>query len=85
MARKNKKHSLSGLPAADTVPVSSSFLPKSNLKFLIAGVFLTFFGFVLLSFTDSLGQNAASRLSPFLVLGGYALIGFALFKSPVNP
>lgn len=32
-------------------------------------------GFYLLSLTDPAGQNWASVVSPFVILGGYAVIG----------
>lgn len=36
--------------------------------------------------TDPMGQNWASNLSPFLILGGYALIGLGIvLKDPATP
>jgi hypothetical protein len=39
------------------------------------GSAVTALGYVVLSFTDPQGQNLASRVSPFLILGGYTTIG----------
>ena len=48
-----------------------------------AGLSLVVIGFIVLSFTDSMGQNMASHLSPFFLIGGYSLIGLGLiFKTP---
>ncbi|MBI4376546.1 MAG: hypothetical protein HY549_08860 [Elusimicrobia bacterium] len=34
----------------------------------------------LLSLTDSMGRNWASHVCPFLILGGYFLVGFGLME-----
>lgn len=47
-----------------------------------AGGALVVAGFVLLSFADSLGRNLPARLSPFLLIAGYAAIGFGLYLPP---
>lgn len=36
-------------------------------------------GFIVLSFADPLGRNWASVLAPFLILGGYGLVGLGIF------
>lgn len=42
-------------------------------------------GFITLSFTDPWGRNLPSRVSPFLLLGGYALIGVGIMvRDPVD-
>lgn len=35
-------------------------------------------GYFVLSLTDPMGQNWASNVSPFLILGGYAIIGIGI-------
>jgi dipeptide/tripeptide permease len=44
------------------------------------GIGVTSIGFFVLSFTDPKGQNAASQVSPFLIVLGYALIGYGILS-----
>lgn len=60
-------------------------LPASARKLVWTGVALVFSGFVVLSLTDPLGRNWASHLSPFLILGGYVVIGVGLMRSDPPP
>ena len=47
------------------------------------GIAAAFAGFVVLSYADSLGRNWAASVSPFLILGGYAVVGLGIFwESP---
>ena len=55
-------------------------LKKRGWKIIGGGILLLILGFVILSFTDSHGQNWASDASPFVLIGGYALIGFGIIK-----
>lgn len=52
----------------------------SSLGFRVisAGAFLVVAGFVVLWFSDPLGRNLASHLSPFLIIGGYVAIGLGI-------
>jgi hypothetical protein len=36
-------------------------------------------GYTVLSFADSTAANLPGKISPFVILGGYALIGIGLF------
>jgi len=48
-----------------------------------AGVVSVGVGFFLVTLTDPAGQNWASSLCPFVILGGYALIGVGIvLKDP---
>lgn len=76
MGKKNKKD------RAQLPPVSAPALDGiSSLgkKVISAGVALLVLGFIVLSFTDPMGRNWASQLSPFLILGGYAVIAAGIF------
>ena len=42
------------------------------------GIGLLVIGFWLLTFTDPRGQNWASTLSPFVIIGAYAVIGIGI-------
>lgn len=57
-------------------------MTKRGWKIVIGGVIGVILGFIVLTFTDPMGQNWASRLSPFLLIGGYATIGFGLISDP---
>ena len=47
-------------------------------KMILVGVAILVCGFILLTRTDPAGQNWASILSPFLILGGYLIIGIGI-------
>ena len=62
-------------------------ISRRGWKVIGIGVGIVAFGFLVLSFTDPGGQNWASNLSPFLLLGGYATIGFGIVlpEKPESP
>lgn len=47
-------------------------------KMIFAGIGVLITGFLVLTKTDPAGQNFASHLSPFLILGGYIVIGIGI-------
>jgi hypothetical protein len=53
-------------------------LSAAGKKVILAGFIVLAAGYFILSKTDPAGQNLASKLSPFMILGGYALIGIGL-------
>lgn len=68
----------SGPDEAD--PISST-----GKKTIAAGVVLAAAGFLVLTRADSMGRNWAASLSPFLILGGYALMGWGIFRDDPSP
>jgi len=60
---------------ADGDAVRSPIISKSGWKVIGAGAAVAALGYIVLAFTDPRGQNFASKLSPFLILGGYVTIG----------
>jgi hypothetical protein len=68
---KNKKEKLKAAKKPETVKSISN----RGIKVIFAGAVILAAGFFILSKTDPAGQNWASKLSPFLILGGYAAIG----------
>lgn len=79
---KNKNTMKKDAPA----PSAPSEALSSQGKVLAgAGGALVICGFVLLSFADSMGRNLPAMVSPFLLIGGYAAIGFGLFLPPAPP
>ena len=65
-------------PAADAEAGKQPILSKKGWKIAGIGLSLVIAGFVVLSFTDPRGQNFASHLSPFLIIGGYVVIGVGI-------
>jgi len=61
------------IPAANMQGVSAR-----GWKVIGIGIAVVAVGFFVLSLTDPGGQNWASTVSPFLLLGGYATIAFGI-------
>lgn len=75
--RTEKAHQ-QGRPAGTPSPIS-----KRGWKVIGAGIGILILGYIVLSKADSMAQNWAGTLSPFLILGGYALIGIGIIlKDP---
>jgi len=72
--RKKKAHEGQEKTEAPKAPVIS----RRGWKVIGAGLGTVVLGFFVLSLTDPRGQNFASTLSPFLLIGGYTLIGFGI-------
>ena len=59
-------------------PAKLEGVSKRGWKVIALGIGIVIAGFIVLSFTDPGGRNWASNLSPFLILGGYAVIGMGI-------
>lgn len=59
-------------------PAKAEGISKRGWKVIGLGIGIVIIGFYVLSLTDPAGQNWASKLSPFLILGGYACIGVGI-------
>ncbi|MFI5347972.1 MAG: hypothetical protein ACHQ2Z_00380 [Elusimicrobiota bacterium] len=79
---KQKKTFKEKVPAP---PPPSAALSPLGKKLVAAGGTLVVLGFAVLSRADAMGSNWAASLSPFLILGGYAVIGVGLFLPPSPP
>jgi hypothetical protein len=67
---------------------SDEYISAVGKKTMAVGVATILLGFIVLSRCDARGSNWAACLSPFLVLGGYLLVGVGIFlpeKSPTSP
>lgn len=94
MSKKKRKEGREGgnTPGAD-VPSASAALGADPIswtgkKTIAAGVVLSAAGFLVLTRADPMGRNWAAALSPFLILGGYAFMGWGIFRDdpePVSP
>jgi len=85
MARKKRKEGF-----APETPSSVETITKTGKKIIAAGIVVVVLGFIVLTQTDPMGRNWASNLSPFLILGGYAIVALGILcpeppSSPVVP
>jgi hypothetical protein len=79
MAKKNA-------PPKPLRPAPAAPLLSRRGKVVIgAGILVVAIGFYVLSLTDPAGRNWASHLCPFLILGGYALIGVGIMLPDPEP
>jgi hypothetical protein len=53
-------------------------ISKIGKKVIFTGILTLALGYFVLTKTDPAGQNWASKLSPFLILGGYGLVGIGI-------
>jgi hypothetical protein len=53
-------------------------ISKRGKKVIGIGIFLLAIGFLVLTKTDPQGQNFASIISPFLIIGGYVTIAVGI-------
>ena len=60
-----------GIPADGITPLGKRIIGM--------GVAVIIAGFIVLSRADAMGGNWAANLSPFLILGGYILVGLGIF------
>lgn len=67
-----------GRGGAENTMEEERFAP-AGVRLMICGVATLAAGFLVLSKADPMGRNWAGSLSPFLILGGYALVGLGVF------
>ena len=83
MAKKKKRgETVSERPAAPD-PLS-----VRGKKVILCGIATIALGFVVLTRADSRGRNWAGVLSPFLILGGYAVVACGIYvpdPAPIVP
>jgi len=72
---KNRK-SFTKTPIQNIAPAGIS---KLGRKVIFCGIAVLIVGYFVLTKTDPSGQNPASMISPFLILGGYLIIGIGIF------
>lgn len=78
MKNKKNKHQQQQ-PNNQVKPVEKTAgISAVGKKIIFAGAALLVVGYFVLSKTDPAGQNLASTISPFLILGGYAAIAVGI-------
>ena len=75
--KKKRKQPIAGVPLPEAV--SEESISGRGKKTIGIGLGILVIGFIVLSLTDPMGRNWASTLSPFLILGGYGVIGIGIF------
>ncbi len=89
--KKRRKDEREGgkTPGGDVPGTSASVggdpISSTGWKTIAAGVVFAAVGFGVLTRADSMGRNWAASLSPFLILGGYALMGWGIFRDDPPP
>jgi len=82
VSKKDKKHHQDEITAPES-NLKASGVSKRGWKIIGTGILTVVAGFIVLSFTDSRGQNLPSVISPFLLIVGYALIAVGIItKDP---
>jgi hypothetical protein len=74
----NKKKGSANVQKNLPVQLKDAGITKAGWKVIAAGVVLLICGYFILTKTDPQGQNWASNVSPFLILGGYMTIAVGI-------
>jgi uncharacterized membrane protein len=73
MMKSHKK-----MPIPPKVEKPKRIISRRGWRVIFLGIALVIIGFVILSFASPDAQNWAGKLSPFVILGGYATIGVGI-------
>lgn len=77
MAKKRDRKEIQEVPETATIS-------RKGKKIIVLGILTAAVGYFVLTKTDPMGQNWASTLSPFLILGGYGLMGAGILLKDHN-
>ena len=77
MAKNKHRHSQQ---AAVQQAQGAGGITSKGWKVIGCGAGTVVLGFIVLCFTDPAGQNWASTISPFLILGGYGAIAAGILQ-----
>lgn len=78
MVKKIKFKPQSGSDKKTEAVPSGPIISRRGKITMAAGIALAAVGYYILTLTDPAGRNWASSLCPFLILGGYAVIGVGI-------
>ncbi len=73
---KNKKNKQQ--TQQQSLPAKILGISTKGKKIIFVGLGIVALGFFVLTKTDPAGQNLASQVSPFLLLGGYVTVGVGI-------
>ncbi len=85
MSKKKRKKTPEAETPGITASVEGGELSETGKKTIAAGILVVAAGFFVLTSADPMGRNWAASLSPFLILGGYAVIGWGIFRDDPPP
>ena len=74
----DKNKLIKSAPNQNIPKIKLGGISKRGWKIIGIGIGTAALGFYILTFTDPAGQNWASNLSPFIILGGYAVIAIGI-------
>lgn len=77
-----KTTSTSRPKAADGAPVAHFIFDKGNYRLFIIAIVVVAFGFILMSGTTDIYSTTKIVIAPLVVLAGFAIGFFAIFKKP---
>jgi hypothetical protein len=81
---KKKKHAApAALPSSK--PERQPMFTRQALIYLGSGIVTLIIGYIVLSFANARADNLPGKMSPFLILGGYALVGMGFFFNDRTP
>ena len=79
MAKNRRREQRPGGKTVPALPAEGPAISVRGKKVIRCGVALIALGFVVLTRVDPRGRNWAGTLSPFLILGGYAVVGLGIY------
>ena len=79
MGKKSKRKEKAAQALNSPAPAVVEPISSRGKTVIGLGIGVLALGFFVLTLTDRMGRNWASNLAPFLILGGYAVIGLGIF------
>ncbi|MBI3296661.1 MAG: hypothetical protein HYZ75_00750 [Elusimicrobia bacterium] len=79
MSKKKRQKTTGGEAPAISAVDGGEGISSRGKKVIAGGMVLVAVGFMVLTKADPMGRNWAASLSPFLILGGYACVGWGIF------
>ncbi|MCG3205942.1 MAG: hypothetical protein KCHDKBKB_02666 [Elusimicrobia bacterium] len=86
MSKKNKQSKVQPIGKNSSDESRPTLISKRGWRVIGVGIGLLIMGYFVLSKADAMAQNWAGHIAPFLILGGYATIGWGIIiKDPSPP
>jgi dipeptide/tripeptide permease len=85
MAKNPRRQQKELSPSQPKTSLSAPAVSRRGKRVIGIGIAIVAIGFWILSYTDPAGQNWASKLSPAILVAGYALIGIGIMLPDPTP